>query len=117
MYLFFALLILSVYIKRFIPERGFICDSNIDKLTHFGNDRRYELRDITGIDESSLISIKPIEIQQTPVRENTSTIDDSGIDLEDINAKRRDEVDISSMYSNIDESDESLSDIMGKVLK
>ena len=40
---------------------------------------------------------------------------DSGIDLDDINAKSQQEVDMSNMYANIDESDEDLSSMIGRV--
>ena len=126
MYVFIAILVISVYLKKFIPSKGFLCDEKIEKLTYFGSARTYELRDITEVGPEAFIVLKPVNAEEHKYKfernredqqatEQSSTPVDSGIDLDDINAKSQQEVDMSNMYTNIDESDEDLSSMIGRV--
>ena len=88
---------------------------NVASLTYFGEARKYELRDITEQGPEAYIVLKDPE--ETVRRERRPAQNNSGIDLSDINAKTQDEVDMSNLYANLDESDEDLSSMMDKVLK
>ena len=116
MYVLIGLLVLSVVIRRYIPDKGFLCDDRISALTYFGEARKYELRNISECGPEAYIVMRDPEpvverVMKQPAQDN------SGIDLSDINAKTQDEVDMSNLYGNLDDSDEDLSSMMDKVLK
>lgn len=120
-----VILILSVFIRRFIPAKGFLCDEQIERLTYFGEARNIELRDITGVDADSLVTLKkptvplghqPVQREQ-PMPKVQKPYQSEGVDLGDIKAKQSKEVDTDYMFSNIDDSDEDLTSVIKKSMQ
>lgn len=112
MFILFLLIVFSIYIRRFVPAKGFLCDSSIEALTAFGSSRSIELRNMEDCDIEDIITIssKHEPVVQRKVEDTSS----QGIELKDIKAKEYDEVDTSMLYGNMDASDESLADVMRK---
>lgn len=113
MFICFLLIIFSIYLRRFIPAKGFLCDESIEALTAFGSSRRIELRNLEdcNIEDMVCISDRPTHKTSKP---NVDVVNDEGVDLKDIKAKQYDEVDTNYMYGNMDASDESLADTLRK---
>jgi len=111
MYVVLFLMIFSVFIRRFIPARGFLWDKDIDALTLFGNTRKIELRNFEG----ASITIAKESVQGiSTVQPETVVPRAEGVDLGDIKGKTYKEVDTNYMYGNVDDSDESLADTLRK---
>lgn len=118
------IMIISVFIKRFIPAKGFLCDETIERLTYFGDSRVIQLRNLNGYDEKDLVTVdtKRAAINTQAVQQNiqitkafsTTQNTVSGVSLQDIKAKEYSDVNTDYMYGNIDDSDESLADTMRK---
>lgn len=116
MELLIILLIISVFIRRYIPFKGFLYDEAIGALTKFGKDRT---DDLVVIDEEELkqrVKTKqPTKVQQKPTTKPKPV--QEGIDLDDVKAKRYNEVNTDYIYSNLDSSDEPLASVVKKGLQ
>ena len=113
MFIYFLLIVFSIYIRRFVPAKGFLCDNSIEALTAFGSSRRIELRNLDSCDIEDMVCISDRPTHKTP-KPIADVVNDNGIDLKDIKAKQCDEVDTNYMYGNMDASDESLADTLRK---
>lgn len=118
------IVIFSVFIRQYTPARGFLCDDVIAYITKFGSGKKAKLIYDNG-DSGTTVVLK-VPQQAKPVDTNTaSKIEkeepvDVGIDLEDINCKPKKankDIDVSYLYSNIDDSDEDLKSVVTKALK
>lgn len=113
MFICFLLIVFSIYLRRFIPAKGFLCDDSIEALTAFGSSRRIELRNLDDCDIEDMVCISDRPTHKTS-KPAMDVVKDSGIDLKDIKAKQCDEVDTNYMYGNMDASDEGLTDTLRK---
>ena len=113
MYAVFILLIFSVFIRRFIPAGGFLLDEEVEQLTAFGAQRKIELRNLEGCTPEDMVTISSHKLN-TNTQQTFSKPVSEGIDLTDIKAKQRVEVDTDYMYANMDAGDESLADALRK---
>lgn len=113
MFICFLLIVFSIYLRRFIPAKGFLCDDSIETLTAFGSSRRIELRNLDDCDIEDMVYISNRPTHKTS-KESVDVVNNNGIDLKDIKAKQYDEVDTNYMYGNMDASDESLADTLRK---
>lgn len=113
MFICFLLIVFSIYIRRFVPAKGFLCDNSIEALTAFGSSRRIELRNLDSCDIEDMVCISDRPTYKTP-KPTADVVNDNGIDLKDIKARQCDEVDTNYMYGNMDASDESLADTLRK---
>ena len=115
MYVVFGLLLFSMFIRRFIPARGFLLDKEIEALTAFGETRQITLRNLEGVNLGDMVKISdtPVTPISQPVQQAVYAADD-GVDIEDIKGKTYKEVDTDYMYSNMDSSDESLASALRK---
>lgn len=122
MYVVLFLIIFSIFIRRFIPAKGFLLDPEIEALTYFGESRKIELRDLSNCNINDLVTIsdKPVQIptqQVVPVMPTAQPAPvqvSEGVDLKDIKGKAYAEVDTDYMYGNMDASNESLADTLRK---
>ena len=111
----FIAMILSIVVRRFLPIKGFLWDKDIDKVVWFGEPRVIELRDMTNRDSGDIIKFIKTDNKTKAIKDNSNKIED-GVELSDIKAKECKEVDLDYMYANIDDSEESLSDVVKKGL-
>lgn len=118
-----TILCFSVFIRRFIPAHGFLCDSVIEYTTRFGSNQSKIKSSDEKIDVEKMIA--PVKQQQNkPVQKTISQqrnsesrkLKNEGVDLSDIKAKQYKEVNTDYIFSNIDASEENLTSVVKKGL-
>ena len=127
-YVIIFIVILAVFIRRFMPAKGFLFDKYTEQITSFGEQRVVKLKNLTGYKIEDLVNTEPVvnvNMNTNNVTTDTSNArnsnedievkdTDEGVELADISNKSTEEVDVDYMYANLDASEESLSETMKK---
>lgn len=100
----------SVFIRWYLPARGFLCDDVIAYITRFGKDRKIV------IDDSPIV-IKSGDVKYEKQQKHIVKKASEGVSLEDINAKKHKDINTNYLYSNFDDSDEDLTSVVSKGIR
>lgn len=114
-----VIIIFSVFVRQYTPARGFLCDDVIEYITKFGDKRTARLIENNGESDTVVLlnATNQPKVKSSEQKNDVKKIDEEvGIDLKDINCKVAKDVDVSYLYSNIDDSDEDLKSVVSKAI-
>ena len=103
-----VILIITVFIKKFIPLKGLLWDEDIASIVRIGSPKKVIVKQqyVPSVNVSRPESLESIPLPTEP------TLAEAGIDLEDIKAKEHDVVNTDYIFANMDSSQQTLKDVV-----